>query len=196
MYLENEPLQREKAEITKKKREDLVFGEEFYECRKCGVLKHPKEFVIQRLDNPWVWKYRYLYECKECKRNRTYKKRSKDRETIEGALGIIIKQLKQWAINRKIDFNIAVDDLLEMWNNQGGKCYYTWYDMSFWFIHYEEWTQWDKTKWQVSCDRLDNAIWYERSNVVLCCTIANKMKNTLSEKEFYKVCADIASRHK
>ena len=54
MYLDNPELQKKKAEITKKKREDLVFGEKPYECRKCMVEKHPKEFVIQRLDNPWV----------------------------------------------------------------------------------------------------------------------------------------------
>jgi hypothetical protein len=160
------------------------------------VEKHPKEFVIQRLDNPWVWKYRYLYECKECKRKRIYQKRFNDRETIEWALDIVVKQLKQWAKNRDIEFNITAEDLLNMWNKQGGNCYYSGYEMTFWFINYEKWTQSDKVKYQISCDRLNNAIWYERSNVVLCCTIANKMKNVMSEKEFYKVCADIASKHK
>lgn len=196
MYLDNPELQIKKAEATKKKWEAIVFGDELYECRKCGVKKHPKEFVIQRLDNPWVWKYRYLYECKECKRSRIYKKRSDDRETIEWALGIIVKQLEQWAKKRNIDFHITTEDLLNMWNKQGGKCHYTWYDMTFSCVYFKEWKESDKTKYQVSCDRLDNDRWYERSNVVLCCTIANKMKNIMSEKEFYKVCADITSKHK
>jgi hypothetical protein len=146
------------------------------------------------LDNYWVWKYRYLYECKECKRDRTYKKRDKDRETIQWALNIIIKQLSQWAKKRNIDFKISVDDLLESREKQDGKCYYTWYDMKYWFIYYKEWKESDKTKRQLSCDRLDNNRGYEKGNVVLCCTIANKMKNTLSKKEFYQICKDIADK--
>ena len=195
MYLDDENLQIKKAQATKEKWEAIVFGDELYECKKCGVKKHPKEFVIQRLDNPRVGKYRYLYECKECKRTRIYQKRFVDRETIEWALWIIVKQLEQWAKKRNIDFEIKAEDLLNMWNKQGGKCYYTGYEMTYGFIHYNEWYQWDKTKWQVSCDRLDNSIGYKMSNVVLCCTVANKMKNTFSEKEFYKVCKDIISRH-
>jgi len=54
MYLDNPELQKKKAEITKKKWESMVFGNDPYECRKCGVKKHPKDFVVQRLDNPRV----------------------------------------------------------------------------------------------------------------------------------------------
>jgi len=196
MYLDDPELQIKKAKATKNKWEAIVFGDELYECRKCGVKKHPKEFVVQRLDNSWVWKYRYLYECKKCKRSRIYNKRYDDRETIEWALGIIIKQLEQWAKKRNIDFHITASDLLNMWNKQCGKCYYTWYDMAFSCIYFKEWKESDKTKYQVSCDRLDNDRWYERSNVVLCCTIANKMKNIMSEKEFYQICRDISVKHK
>ncbi|HKL44065.1 MAG TPA: hypothetical protein VJ892_02175 [Candidatus Absconditabacterales bacterium] len=196
MYIDDPELQKKKAEATKKKWEAIVFGDELYECRKCGVKKHPKDFVIQRLDNPWVGKYRYLYECKECKRNRTYKKRSDDRGTIEGALNIISKQLQQGAKKRDIKFEITVDDLLDMREKQDGKCYYTGYEMTYGFVHYNEGSQSDKTKYQVSCDRLDNSIGYKRSNVVLCCTVANKMKNTMSEKEFYQICSDISTKHK
>jgi len=195
MYLDNPELQKQMAEVTKQKWEKLVFGDKPYKCIKCWKLKHPKDFVIQRLDNHRVGKYRYLYECKECKKNRIYKKRDKDRETIQWALNIIIKQLQQWAKNRNIDFNISVDDLLALREKQGGKCYYTWYDMQFWFIFYKEGKESDKAKRQLSCDRLDNNRGYEKGNVVLCCTIANKMKNILSTKEFYQICKDISTKH-
>lgn len=195
MYLDNPELQKQMAEETKKKWETLAFGDKPYKCNKCGKLKNPKDFVVQRMDNYWVGKYRYLYECKECKKNRTYQKRDKDRETIDWALNIIIKQLQQWAKNRKIEFTIATEDLLDLREKQGGKCYYTWYDMEYWYIHYKEWTTADKTKLQLSCDRLDNNRGYTKENIVLCCTIANKMKNTLSQKEFYQICKDISDKH-
>ena len=196
MYLDNPELQKQMAEATKQKREKLVFGDTPYKCIKCWKLKDPKDFVVQRLDNYWVGKYRYLYECKECKKNRIYKKRDKDRETIDWALHIITKQLQQWAKSRNIDFNISTEDLLALREKQSGKCYYTWYDMEYGCIHYKEGKESDKGKWQLSCDRLDNNRGYEKENIVLCCTIANKMKNILSQKEFYQICKDIVDRQK
>ncbi len=195
MYLDNPSLQRHKAEVTKKKWEDLVFGDELFVCKKCEIAKHPTEFVVHRIDNYRVGKYRYLHECKQCKRNRVYWKRSSDRETIQWALGIIIKQLEQWAKKRKISFDITVSDLLALREQQEGKCYYTWYGMKYEFIHYKQWRESDKTRWQISCDRIDNALWYENNNIVLCCIVANKMKSTLSQKEFYQICKDIISNH-
>ena len=135
------------------------------------------------MDNYRVGKYRYLYECKECKKNRIYQKREKARETIEWSLNIIIKQLEQWAKKRKIAFNISIPDVLELWEKQEGKCYYTGYDMEYGYIHYKEWTEATKSKRQLSCDRLNNDIGYEKNNIVLCCTIINKMKN-VSYKRF------------
>lgn len=63
--------------------------------------------------------------------------------------------------------------------------------MEYGFIHYKPGKESDKTKRQISCDRLDNDRGYEKGNIVLCCTIVNKMKNTLSQEEFYKICKDI-----
>ena len=83
MYLDNPELQKQMAEATKQKWEKLVLGNKPYTCKKCGQLKDPKDFVIQRLDNYWVGKYRYLYECKACKKNRINKKRDKTRKPIE-----------------------------------------------------------------------------------------------------------------
>ena len=78
-----------------------------------------------------------------------------------------------------------------MREKQGGNCYYTGYPMEFSFVNKKAGTWTEKTKMQVSCDRLDNTKGYEQGNVVLCCTMINKMKNNLSMEEFYKICKDI-----
>ena len=70
------------------------------------------------------------------------------------------------------------------------------YNMEYSCIHYKEGKEADKTKWKLSCDRLDNNRGYEKENIVLCCTIANKMKNILSQNEFYQICKDIVDRQK
>jgi len=196
MYLDNPEIQKQKAEATKKKWGAIISSDKPYLCSKCWIAKRPKEFVIHQINNYRVGKYRYLYECKECKKNRIYTKRHQSRETIEWAIEIIIKQLEQWAKKRNINFDISKNDLLELRNKQGWKCFYTWYNMEYWFIHYKPGKESDKTNRQVSCDRLDNNRGYEKGNIVLCCSIVNKMKNNLSQEEFYKICKNITWHQK
>lgn len=166
-----------------------------FPCKKCGEEKFPDDFVIQYIDNPIAGKYRYLYECKQCKKNRIYEKRWTSRETFEGALGVIYSQLQSWAKQRRVAFHLKEMDLFDMWAQQKGKCYYTGYEMTYEFVNGKVGTWTEKTKYQVSCDRLDNDGWYTKDNCVLCCVIANKMKSTMSEEEFYKICNDIV-RHR
>ena len=75
MYLDNPELAKQKAKDTKDKWEKIVFSDKPFLCRFCGIEKKPTDFVIHRIDNFWVGKYRYLYECKQCKKNRVQKKR-------------------------------------------------------------------------------------------------------------------------
>lgn len=191
MYLDNPELANEKAEKTKEKREKIVFWNKPYVCKFCWLAKQPKDFVVNRLDNYWVWKYRYLYECKDCKKKRMSIKRSADKSTVQWAIHTLYKQIIWWNKKRNLDIDLDVEDILDLWEKQGWKCYYTWYSMTYSSVYAKEWTQSEKVKYQVSCDRLDPNKGYVKGNVVLCCTLVNKMKNILSEKEFYKVCWDI-----
>ncbi len=79
----NQERNLEQALLTKKKWEDIIDGKDPYPCKHCKQKKLPKEFVIQYIDNQLVGKYRYLYECKQCKRERIYKARDNSRATIE-----------------------------------------------------------------------------------------------------------------
>ena len=55
---------------TKKKRENIIAKNLPYPCKKCWEEKFPEEFVMQYIENPIAGKYRYLYECKQCKKDR------------------------------------------------------------------------------------------------------------------------------
>lgn len=181
----------EQALATKKKREDIIAKNLPYPCKKCWEEKFPEEFVIQYIENPIAGKYRYLYECKQCKKDRIYEKRWTSRETIEWAIAVIYKQLVSWSKQRRLPFALQEKDIMDMRNKQKGRCYYTWYEMTYEFIHYKSWKFNEKVAYQVSCDRLDNDWWYTKDNCVLCCLVANKMKWTMPEDEFYKICNDI-----
>lgn len=195
MNISNEKIAYDQAVETKKKWDDIIENNTPYPCKKCWNNYFSSEFVVQYIDNPLVGKYRYLYECKQCKKDRIYSKRLDKRTSIEGAIDVIYTQIIHWAKQRSLEYIITKDNLMNIRNRQQGKCYYTGYPMQFEYIHYKEGKFNEKVKYQLSCDRLNNDLWYIPWNIVLCCTMANKMKWTLSEKEFYKVCKDISQKH-
>lgn len=181
---------------TRKKREDIIKHNSLYPCKKCQIEKPADEFVIQYIDNQLVGKYRYLYECRQCKKERTYKKRNEKRKTIEWACKIMLAHIYQWAKKRNISFSITEWDLLNLRRSQQWKCYYSWHSMTFEFVWHTKGTRTEKTKYQASCDRKDNELWYTWDNIVLCCTFINKMKWNLSEKDFYDTCSAIVTTKK
>jgi hypothetical protein len=146
------------------------------------------------MKNYIVWSYLWLYQCKACKREKIYAKRLSNRSTQEGALEVIYKQILQSARQRDLSCDLTEKDIQAMWDKQDGKCYYSGYPMEYNFVGSKPWTFSEKTKYQISMDRKNNAIWYLKSNCILCCTFINKMKWTLDDKEFVKVCKDIIAR--
>jgi len=54
MYIDDEQKQIKRAEETKRKRESIVFGSDPFPCKKCGIKKMPKDFVVHWIDNHWV----------------------------------------------------------------------------------------------------------------------------------------------
>ncbi|HMT26719.1 MAG TPA: hypothetical protein PKD96_00295 [Candidatus Absconditabacterales bacterium] len=115
---------------------------------------------------------------------------------MEGAISLIYKQLEGGAKKRNLTFSVTETELLNMRHQQKGKCYYTGYPMEYGFVYFKEGNFSDKTKMQISCDRLDPAKGYIKGNIVFCCTLVNKMKNILNEQEFYNICKDIIKNKK
>lgn len=77
---------------------------------------------------------------------------------------------------RNMQFSITVADILELYNKQNGRCYWTGVTL----------VPSRKVKYplQPSLDRLDINEGYVKSNIVLCCFVANMGRNTNSELEF------------
>ncbi len=187
----DQELMYEKALATKQKRDEIIQFWESYPCKVCWEHKNPSDFVKHYMENSYMGKYQFLHECKECKRNRMIVHRQGARSTIEWALWLVLKQLQQWAKKRSLDFFISTDDLMAQWNAQGWRCYYTGYQMEYELSYFKQWSQMEKSKLTVSCDRLDSSVGYQRDNIVLCCAVVNRMKWNLSCDEFILLCKDI-----
>lgn len=69
---------KERALETRARWEAIIVTQTPFECKKCSKMKKPAEFVTYYTENPIAGKYRVLYECKECKKNRITKKGAQD----------------------------------------------------------------------------------------------------------------------
>lgn len=79
--------------------------------------------------------------------------------------------------------DLTLEDLLDLHDKQGGKCYYTGFPLALQ----------RKDPNTISIERLDLGRHYCLDNVVLCIWDANKMKDTLSLDRFLELCKAIAA---
>lgn len=80
---------------------------------------------------------------------------------------------------------IDTKDLIAMWEEQEGKCYYTGEPMTV--IQ----GLGGHVMTNVSIDRVDSAKPYDRENIVLCCLAVNLMKNIMTLDELKLWCRRI-----
>lgn len=87
------------------------------------------------------------------------------------------------------NFDLTIDDLVEQWNKQSGKCPYTNYDLvlpennnlkNIDFFH------------RASLDRIDSSLGYVKGNIQFVSTPINYMKITKSDKEVRLFLKDIS----
>jgi len=80
---------------------------------------------------------------------------------------------------RQLEWQITLDDLLEMWEKQGGRCAIS----GAFLTHHKDGS--GTKEWNVSIDRIVNTRGYTPQNTQLVCHRVNLMKHTLSEDMFY-----------
>lgn len=92
-----------------------------------------------------------------------------------------ITRLRNNARKRSKDFHLTWEDLLELYNKQKGKCYYTNIEM---LLIYSAKTDKICPPEQLSVDRLDSSIGYVKNNIVLCLFCINNFKGEMNVDEF------------
>lgn len=96
------------------------------------------------------------------------------------------QHIKGTAKKRDFDFNLTREYLLELWNKQNGKCYYTKLSLKL-ITDHDNFGGYDQPDLDVlSVDRLDSSKGYIIGNVVYACNGINKMKGSVPELEFHK----------
>ena len=146
-------------------------------CFRCKTTK-PRDMFFrhnQTFDGLHSW-------CKECCKTGNNRSRAKINATIEGRAKIFLQNAKKAAVKRNQKFELVIDDVIEMWNQQERVCAYS-----------GRWMTLEPSKLEtVSIERIDSDQGYTKENTILVCQAINRMKSDFSLQEFYELCSDVA----
>jgi len=81
--------------------------------------------------------------------------------------------------NRFKEFDLTLEDLKDIWDNQKGKCPYTGYDMLLNTYN----ARYKNNMLVASLDRIDSSKGYVKDNVEFVCVAINYLKNTFSKED-------------
>jgi hypothetical protein len=146
-------------------------------CFKCKEFKSVEEFSKNRSNFDG-----YQKVCKECFSKydcvkKGYRKKTINyKNSLEHYFNSKLSFLKRKSQKQNIPFNLEKGDLLELYNLQDGKCYYT----DIHIFHNSGILSHDS----ISVERLNPEKGYTKENVVLCSFNINSFKGTMNEEEF------------
>jgi hypothetical protein len=104
-------------------------------------------------------------------------------------LGVTVSKTKYSAREtRGLDFTIDIDYIMELLVSQNGKCALTGWPMEF----TRSGMQGNGNPYGCTMDRINSDLGYVEGNIQLTCWWPNKVKSNMSNKEFIKMCKDVA----
>ncbi len=110
---------------------------------------------------------------------------NKSLQFLEYALYNRFKRVRNGSKERDLKFSLKFKNIVDMYNNQNGLCYYTGIKMSLEMGNDDV----------VSIDRIDSSKDYTLDNIVLCSAQINKMKLDLANDRFFNYCKLINDKH-
>lgn len=149
-----------------------ILGKDFGDLK--VIYREGKKVACQCKCGNIIYKKRYELKsdskCKDCvKKNNTI--------NISGQLVYFIKY---YALKRGLSFNITKDYMLDLYQQQCGKCYYTGMDIKFAKDRRDE----ERKGRSASLDRINSKIGYEIGNIRWLHKDINLMKWHFSENDF------------
>jgi hypothetical protein len=164
-------------------------------CTHCGVVK-PLDLFVKNTgcvnnrtnrckDCEAVWSKQYYTANKEkiIKRNAKYRVDNGMwyNKSLEHRLRYVMQLGISRAKKKRIVWNLSLEFLMQLWENQEGICVYSGVPLS-----YE-----DNHPHTVSLDRIDSSKGYTEDNVQFVCTIVNYVKQRFDEGAFFDFCKSV-----
>ncbi|MDU8951029.1 MAG: hypothetical protein E7G41_03075 [Bifidobacterium sp.] len=115
--------------------------------------------------------------------------RDKERDTPRALMvAAVTKRLRAYAARaakKGLNFDLDAQWVQDMYDRHKGMCFYSGVEMTV-----------EPGMWQVTVDRINSAVGYEKSNCVLCCRAVNTAKSDLSLRDFAKLISLLYKRFK
>lgn len=144
------------------------------ECIKCHNIFPMENFYMAKETKI------YSARCKQC--DLTYHK-IRFGTSYKTRSVTLFNGAKSRSKRRNILFNITKTDIIQQYEKQNGKCYYSGRPLS----------SVAGNENVMSIDRINSSIGYTPENIVICCWRINKMKNVFSTGDFVTLCKEISS---
>lgn len=150
----------------------LIFGGKV--CTKCQKDKPFGDFPVHKktYDGFDSW-------CKECRKDYSYEVN----RTLDTHLRAILSRCKE--DRRKIFVDLTLEQLVNLYNSQEGKCAISGIDMTY------QRTKRIHNMYNASLDRIDSSKSYTLENVQFVCWFVNRMKGETGTNELFKWCQHI-----
>lgn len=159
------------------------------QCTKCEVIYEGinEHFDVHRIKDDGT--YQYTGPCKNCSQAIRATRTSERKSCIEKYAGRLLVAVKHRAGEIGVPFDLCVEDLIQLWYNQKGTCFYTKEQMDLQAV-----TPKGKSPHRnfPSLDRMHPERGYTKDNVVWCLYYVNRMKNDLPIDEFMDFCKVIS----
>jgi len=154
-------------------------------CIECSNTLRKK-----RIDNLTLKERKALYRIKN-KTAQDYRLRKLDNGDSRPVFAYRLSKLKAQAKDAGVNFNLDVNFVMKLFNNQKGKCYYTGKALQIVSIEKIGNRTVVTEPFKMSLDRKIPSKGYIKGNVVWCTFLVNMVKNLLTEEDFYKLCASV-----
>ena len=121
-------------------------------------------------------------KCKNCvKENRLNFNRVINKDSLDHFLVDVLRASKTRSLKKKLDYNIDLEFLKDLWSKQEGKCAITGIIMKHSILN-------GRLKDNLSIDRINSSKGYTKDNIQFVCVAVNIMKGNMTMDELKHFC--------
>lgn len=119
--------------------------------------------------------------------------------TIEGYFKQIYNCIKNNKLRTRFgETDLTLDDILDLWNKQEGKCAISGVDMTWGYSDkpQDQYGKWTKKPLNASVDRIDSSKGYTKDNLWIICNMINTFKGSYDVELVYEISEKIVEKCK
>lgn len=164
-------------------------GTKLYKCFVCGEW-FPADKFDQAGGNKYIYRDGLDKRCHTCKieQNRVARANYSDEKRLKKILQDRWLNARTRAKHKNRVFDITKEDLMELWNNQEGKCAISKLPMTYT-------TDNGRNPYNVSVDQINPSKGYTKDNIQLVCMCVNQLKSDFDLETVINICKNILNNY-